>query len=72
MAVASAGSDGRLPPGLAIGRIDSAGRGTGAEHWKLRVRLSGDAAAAESLLVLRVPERRPAAEPAKAAERPAE
>jgi len=56
--VVSAGSDGRLPPGLAIGRIDSAGRGSGAEHWKLRVRLSGDASSAESLLVLRIPERR--------------
>ncbi len=57
MAVISAGSDGRLPPGLAIGRIESATRGTGAEHWDLRIQLSGDAAAAESLLVLRVPEK---------------
>ncbi len=71
MAVASAGSDGRLPPGLAIGRIESAGRGTGAEHWRLRVRLSGDATAAESLLLLRVPERR-ADEAAKPVGRPAE
>lgn len=71
MAVASAGSDGRLPPGLAIGRIESAGRGTGTEHWRLRVRLSGDASAAESLLLLRVPERR-TAETAKPAEHPAE
>lgn len=57
MAVISAGSDGRLPPGLAIGHIESAIRGSGAEHWKLRVRLSGDAASTESLLVLRVPDR---------------
>jgi cell shape-determining protein MreC len=71
MAVTSAGSDGRLPPGLAIGRIESAGRGSGAEHWRLRVRLSGDAGAAESLLLLRVPERRPAGA-AKPAGRPAE
>lgn len=65
MAVVSAGSDGRLPAGLAIGSIESAIRGTGAEHWKLRVRLSGNASATESLLVLRVPERpvAPAAKP---------
>ena len=69
MAVVSAGSDGRLPPGLGIGHIESAGRGTGAEHWKLRVRLSGDASASESLLVLRVPERRPGE--VKPGERPA-
>lgn len=68
MAVVSAGSDGRLPPGLAIGRIDSAVRGGGAEHWRLRVRLSGEAASAESLLVLRVPERPPRGEPRGPAE----
>ena len=68
MAVASAGSDGRLPPGLAIGRIDSSTRGTGAEHWRLRVRLSGDATAAESLLLLRVPERQAHTEPLKPGE----
>ncbi len=71
MAVVSAGSDGRLSPGLSIGRIESAGRGSGGEHWQLRVRLSGDAGAAESLLVLRLPERRPG-EAAKSTERPAE
>ncbi len=65
--VVSAGSDGRLPPGLAIGRIETAVRGTGSEHWKLRVRLSGDASAAESLLVLRVPDHKPAEPVAPAA-----
>jgi cell shape-determining protein MreC len=57
MAVVSAGSDGRLPPGLAVGHIETAIRGSGADHWKLRVRLSGTPSATESLLVLRVPER---------------
>ncbi len=58
--VISAGSDGRLQPGLAIGRIESAIRGSGSEHWKLRVRLTGNASAAESLLILAVPARKPA------------
>lgn len=68
MAVVTAGSDGRLPPGLVIGRIDQAVRGTGAEHWKLRVRLAGDPSATGSLLILRVPERPVTVVPAPAAE----
>lgn len=65
MAVISAGSDGRLPAGLAIGRIETAIRGSGAEHWKLRVRLAGDPSATESLLVLRLAERPPPAPSAR-------
>lgn len=56
MLVVSAGSDGRLPPGLIIGRVEQALRGTGADHWRITVRLAADASAAESLLVLAVPE----------------
>ncbi len=54
--VVTAGSDGKLPAGLLLGRIASAARGSGAEHWDLQVQLSADASTAESLLVLRVPE----------------
>lgn len=55
MTVVSAGSDGRLPAGLVIGRIEQALRGTGADHWRITVRLAADASAAESLLILAVP-----------------
>jgi rod shape-determining protein MreC len=67
MTVVTAGSDGRLPPGMLVGTINRALRGTGAEHWRIRVRLAADASAQESLLALRVPEVRPAADPGPAA-----
>lgn len=60
-AVVSAGSDGRLPPGLAIGTVSTAQSPGGSEHWRIRVKLGCDAAAMESLLVLRLPEPPPAA-----------
>ncbi|MEK7412995.1 MAG: rod shape-determining protein MreC [Planctomycetota bacterium] len=53
--VVTAGSDGRLPPGLVLGRIDNAVRGSGSDTWKLRVRLTADASSSESLLILKVP-----------------
>jgi cell shape-determining protein MreC len=68
MNVVSAGSDGRLPAGLVIGRIEQALRGTGADHWRITVRLAADASAAESLLVLAVPATPPPAPVSPAAE----
>lgn len=66
--IVSAGSDGRLPPGLVIGTVETARNEGGSEHWKIRVRLATTAAALESLLVLKVPDPPPApAQPPAAA-----
>lgn len=69
MAVATAGSDGRLPPGMSIGRVVSASRGESpAEPWRIRVQLAAVGATGESLLVLRSPgPPRPAVPPPPAA-----
>lgn len=56
MAVVTAGTDGRLPPGLALGTIASADRG-GDERWTISVAPGRDPEQAESLLVLRFPGR---------------
>lgn len=60
LAVVTAGSDGRLPPGLAIGRIATARHDISTEHWRIRVKLGCDASTAESLLVLKLPDPPPA------------
>jgi cell shape-determining protein MreC len=57
MQVVTAGSDGRLPPGMVLGGIVRAVRGIGAEHWRILVRPAAATATVESLLILRVPER---------------
>jgi cell shape-determining protein MreC len=57
MQVVTAGSDGRLPPGMVLGEVVRAVRGIGAEHWRITVRPAAATATAESLLILRVPER---------------
>ena len=64
MSVVSAGSDGRLPAGLVLGRVEQALRGSGADHWRITVRLAADASTAGSLLVLAVPETPAASAPA--------
>jgi cell shape-determining protein MreC len=68
MHVVTAGSDGRLPPGLVLGQIATAMRGSGAEHWRLDVTLAADASTAESLLVMRVPNAPAQPAPAPAAD----
>jgi cell shape-determining protein MreC len=52
MQVVTAGSDGRLPPGLVLGAVSAAARSTTADHWRVEVSPLRSAEAAESLLVL--------------------
>lgn len=56
MAVVTAGTDGRLPPGLALGTIAAADRG-GDDRWTISVAPGRDPELAESLLILRLPAR---------------
>ncbi len=53
MQVVTAGSDGRLPPGLALGLVVTAARSSTADHWHVEVAPLREAELADSLLILR-------------------
>lgn len=53
MRVVTAGSDGRLPPGLVLGLVVTAVRSSTADHWHVEVAPLREAEAADSLLLLR-------------------
>lgn len=53
MRVVTAGSDGRLPPGLVLGLVASAVRSSTADHWHVEVAPLREAESADSLLILR-------------------
>lgn len=53
MQVVTAGSDGRLPPGLVLGLVVTAVRSSTADHWRVEVAPLREAESADSLLILR-------------------
>lgn len=53
MQVVTAGSDGRLPPGLVLGLVVTAVRSSTADHWHVEVAPLREAESADSLLILR-------------------